>query len=175
MMANNGTGGSRLPNFGFGDSCAWPFAPPPRLQRLHWPPLPLIWSLDLSLWMRLLYSPPLFRYFMTNRAGASSTGDGSILYDAGKPVTSRSTTAVRRGSAVKTQSLAASPRPRNRGPLLAGQPASLLLAWTCRVGVLLNTDGGGGSLPYHSSAMDAVCRRRPPRPRFLATPGPLSS
>ena len=70
---------------------------------------------------------------------------------------------------------AASPRPRHHGPLLAAQLAFLLLAWTCRVSVLLNTDGGGGSLSYHSSVVDAICRRRPTRPRFLAALGPLSS
>jgi hypothetical protein len=53
--------------------------------------------------------------------------------------------------------------------------ASLLPAWTYGVGVLVNADGGGGSLPYHSSAMDAICCRRPPIPRFLAALGPLSS
>jgi hypothetical protein len=45
----------------------------------------------------------------------------------------------------------------------------------CSWPVLLNADGGGGSLPYHSSAVDAICRRQPPIPRFLAALGPLSS
>ena len=89
-----------------------------------------------------------FRYFPTNRAGASNPGDGSISYGTGKPGTARSTAAVRKGSAVKTLSPTASPRPQHRNPFFAGQLAFLLLAWTCGVGVHVNADGGGGSLPY---------------------------
>ena len=85
-----------------------------------------------SLWMPTALHLP-FRYFPTNRDGASNTGDGSIPYGPGKPGIARSTPAVRRGSVVTTHSPAASPRPRHRSPLLAGQHASLLLVWTCRV------------------------------------------
>ncbi len=81
----------------------------------------------------------------------------------------------RKGSTVPTQSPTASPRPRQCGPSLARRPASLLLALTCEVGVLLYTDSGGGSFPYHSSGVYAICRRHAPRSRFLAAPGPLSS
>jgi hypothetical protein len=90
----------------------------------------------------------LVRYFPTNRAGASNPGDDSISYGTGEPGNARFIVAVRKGSAVTSMSPAASPRPRNPGPLLAGQPASLLLAWTCELGVPVYADSSGGSLPY---------------------------
>ncbi len=113
-------------------------------------------------------------FFPTSRAGASNPGDGNISYGTGKPGTARSTTAVRRGSSLKTQSPAASPRPRHRGPLLAGQPASLLLACTCGVGVPANADGGGDSIPY--TPQQCMVRDLPPPPsRTLLPCGPRSA
>ena len=124
---------------------------------LHTPPLyrsstglllPLKRSMDLLRGEFSCCSPHfLVRYFPMFRAGASNPGDGNVIVP--------STVAVREGSIVPTQSLAASPRPRHSGPSLAGHHVSLLLTWT---GVLLNVDGGGGSLPYHSFAVNAIYR-----------------
>ena len=145
---------------------------PPALQKRQLLPLPPIWSMDLSLWMLVVALHLCFRYFPTNRAGASNPGDGNISYGTEKPGNARSTAAVREGSTVKTLSPAASPRPRHRSPSLARQPASLLLAWTFWVDVHVDADGGGGSLPYTppqcarstTAALQGRASLRPPVP-----------
>ncbi len=121
-------GGPASRSLGPGISAACPHGPPALLKPfrsgLQLPHLvdgPPLWMSSSSLHL-------LVRFFPTNRAGASNPGDDSISYGTGKPGTARYTAAVRRGSSVKTQSPAASHRPRHRDPLLAGQPASLLLA-----------------------------------------------
>jgi hypothetical protein len=109
-------------------------------------------------------------YFPTNRAGASNPGDGNISCGTGKPGTVRSTAAVRKGSAVKTLSPAASPRPQHRSPFLAGQrnlaPRLDVWGWCPRN----KRRWRRRQFPVHSSAMYAICSRRPPRPRFRAAP-----
>ena len=57
----------------------------PADQRLHRAFVLAFWSLDLSLWMILITLHLSFRYFPTNRAGASNPGDGSISYGTGTP------------------------------------------------------------------------------------------
>ena len=103
---------------------------PPAYKKLRRDFCSRIQSMDVST-TRVLPSSLVFRvrYFPTNRAGASNPGDGSGRDGAhtGHPPV-RSTAAVLKGSAVNTQSPAASSRPRHRGLLRAGQHASLLLA-----------------------------------------------
>jgi hypothetical protein len=104
-----------------GASC--PLGPPLHRSSVE-PPVIVVRSLDLFLVDAHCSPPPCSVFFPTGWAGASIPGDGCISYGTGKPGTARSTAAKRRGSSVETQSFAASPRPRHRGDLLVGQPAS---------------------------------------------------
>ena len=161
MICNDVTGGpaSRTLDPGI----AAPFSrPPPTVQRLHRASAPAFRSQDLVLWMIIITRHHLVRYFPTNRAGASNPGDCGISYGTGKPSTARSTAAVRKGSPVKTMSPTASPRPQHRSTLLAGQPASLLLAKTYRIGVFSEIPIAAPQCPVRFSAAYAICGRRHP-------------
>ena len=147
LMVTMGRGGSRLPNFGPGESFACPFGPP-RLTKAP----PGLCSRIMVIGTFLVddphHAPPLCSLFPDEPGRGLKSRRRHYLVRYGKPGTARSIAAVRKGSPVKMLSLAASPRPQHRSPFLARQPASLLLAWTREVGGLVNADGGGGSLPY---------------------------
>ena len=87
---------------------------------------------------------------------------------------------------MSTQSPAASPRPRQRRPLLVRQPASLLLAWTFKIRCLMSPrqtgpmpSTGAAAAPVHCLRSVAICSRQsaaeeaaPPRKLLGSLPPP---
>jgi hypothetical protein len=174
MPSDNGTGGSRLPISGPGSSCRLTPYPPLYMSSagLLLPPKR---SMDLPCgWLSIFSQPPCSVFPDKPGRGLKPR---RRQYFARYGQTQYRTIYCRRakrllGEDAVSRGLASATTPRSSSCEAA---ASLLPAWTYGVGVLVNADGGGGSLPYHSSAVDAISCRRPPRPRFLAALGPLSS
>ena len=87
---------------------------------------------------------------------------------------------------MSTQPPAASPRPRQRYPLLVRQPASLLLAWTFKIRCLMfprqtgpMPSTGAAAAPVHCLRNVAICSRQsaaeeaaPPRKHLGRLPPP---
>ena len=168
------TGGSRLPIFGPGNSCRLsPY--PPFYRSSAGLLLPPKRSTDLPCGWLSIFSLPPCSVFPDEPGWGLKPRRRQYFVRYGKA--RYRTIYCRRakrllGEDVVPCGLASATTPRSCSCETA---ASLLSAGTCGVGVLVNADGGGGTLPYHSSAVDAICRRRPPKPRFLAALGPLSS
>ena len=156
------------------NNCRMSLRPPPPYISSTGPPLP-VWSLDLPLCEFLVFSPPPCSLFpdepgrcLKHRRRQYSVRYGKTRH---RPIYCRRSKRLRGEDAVPC-GLASATTSRSLSCVAA---ASLFLASTCRIGGLVIADGVGGILPYHPSAVDAICRRRLPRSRFLAAPGPLSS